>query len=210
MSATMTAPATATKTAKIDVPQAEILERVGHVAVLVSEGTNTTDSIAEFYGMVGRMGNYYANATIHLGLIGFTREGHKRVFHLTDTGKSFVAADQAGKVEILRRVVMNSYWVKFYTDHGKSTNALVNHMREVGNIGQFISDRRALDTVIRWHRDAQAMKSTTNLEARAMPEGRGTMQVTAKAGTVRRNVVNTLCGTCFMEVPLSGQCGNCD
>ncbi len=101
---------------RVPVPQADDLDKVFQVVEAVDAGLDTADEIAEILGMVGRQGNYYADAAVALRLVGIqkdmTAEGRDR-FYVTDVGRQYLDAPTADRAGKRRSAVLNSPVLKY-------------------------------------------------------------------------------------------------
>ena len=101
---------------RVPVPQADDLDKVFEVLGLVDEGRNTADEVAEMLDVVGRQGNYYADAAVALRLIGIqkdmTAEGRDR-FYVADVGRQYLEASAKDRPGKKRFAVLNSPIMKY-------------------------------------------------------------------------------------------------
>ena len=101
---------------RVPVPQADNLDKVFEVVGLVDGGCDTADEVAALLDVVGRQGNYYADAAVALRLIGIqkdmTVEGRDR-FYVTEIGRQYLEASAEDRPAKRRFAVLNSPILKY-------------------------------------------------------------------------------------------------
>lgn len=85
-------------------PQANDLDKIARVPLLVHNGITRTSALARQMGVVGRQGDYYANAALALRLV--AKVGPDYV--LTPLGNRYVLALPHDRLAILRQAVIDS------------------------------------------------------------------------------------------------------
>ncbi len=95
-------PSRSPSAAALRVPQADDLEKVAHLPFLVDQGLDVPSLVAGELGFTPRQAGYYAEACQVLGLL---EVGEGR-FHLTGTGRDYVALDVERRHELLARLVL--------------------------------------------------------------------------------------------------------
>ena len=71
---------------KNEIPQADDLDKIMTLPILISRGVNTDYKIAEYFHFSKRQSSYYRKAAEILGLVG-TDRSH---YYLTDEGKKYI------------------------------------------------------------------------------------------------------------------------
>ena len=93
----------------IPVPQADDLEKIFEVVILVEAGHNTSADIALAMHVVGRQGFYYAAAAESMGLI--ERDDETHTFKLTAAGQDYILDED--KAAARARIVFHSPIIKY-------------------------------------------------------------------------------------------------
>lgn len=87
------------------VPQADDLNKIFELLMLINSGQNTVAEIADYFVFDERQSNYYGEAAEFLGLI--TRR--RGVFELTDRGNKFITTAPKDQQLFVAKIVVNSW-----------------------------------------------------------------------------------------------------
>ncbi len=88
------------------VPQADDINKIFELLVLIMSGRNTVHEVAEYFAFDIRQSNYYGEAAESLGLI--TR--HKGVFDLTERGGVFISLEPQHQQSFILKLIINSWY----------------------------------------------------------------------------------------------------
>ena len=198
-------------------PQANDLEKVLTVVDAVAAHADTSAAIADTIGVSAeREGTYYADAAGYLGLVETETTNGLRTYQLTELGEHLYVAEPHERAELLRQIVARVPAVDEYSIRGD--DGLAEYMGEETQLTGTTLDRRAA-TITSWHRavisgDALADKLDTE---RAGADTRVLAAALMAAETRREHAARNrvaptadVCTGCFMELPVSGHCDNCN
>lgn len=198
-------------------PQANVLEKVLCVVDAVDAGANTAEAVAETLSVTAREGAYYADAAGYLGFVDTIDGAEVKTYGLTHLGERLQDADAARRVEAIRDVVARVDAVQVHAEYGE--DGVRELLEETTGLGDSTVTRRAA-TIAAWY---DALGHTTEL-TEAVEREHSDAGDRAIAAAIRATVarqerlaaaakaaerVAAICEQCFMELPLSGICGNC-
>ena len=197
-------------------PQANRLDKVSTTVDAVFNGATSSSAISQALDVVDRQGAYYGDAAGYLGLVDVTNDQELKEYRLTERGERFIDEDAAGREEIIRETINNMPLMQVYREEGEE--AAMKFIQDTQDVGDTTASRR-LATLKTW--DETLKTSITDsieidrlesegrfVEASKYAEEQRKKRLEAqKPKTEARGVV---CNTCFMEMPLSGICSNCD
>lgn len=131
------------------IPQADDLERVIHIAVLVSQGKVAVEELSDSMGIAERQGRYYASAAEILGLISWEGSGYE----LTNEGRRYIDSRDG---ELLKTLVLQTIAIsavlKWVGDTGRkriSNQELAQFIEQESDLSGATSLRRA-QTLCSW------------------------------------------------------------
>jgi hypothetical protein len=137
---------------KIDIPQADDINKILLLPLKVSEGYDTSVKIKEFFGFVRRQSNYYRQACEILGLI----QSYGGRFLLTDKGKEYLklSADEKSRFVgqlLLEFPVINEIFLKVTIERNKiiSTDNVIQILKKRSYLQGTTLGRRAR-TIVSW------------------------------------------------------------
>lgn len=193
--------------ARFPIPQANCLEKVMVVVDAVDSGCTTASSVAAALDVVDRQGAYYVNAAGFLGLLDVNRATVPNHWSLTESGEEFTRLDADMRVEFIKAVLASSEEIAAAVDDDDN---VLNQM-----LGTGLSDttgERRLACVNAWADIAtdpgsslveNVLSERTAALARASTAASAAKKATASA-------VAKPCPRCFLVLPLTGVCADCN
>lgn len=144
------------------IPQANMVDRIQKIPVLVSKGFDDSKALHEYFEIQERQSSYYREATEMIGLITHKRVGNKYVYELTELGKEYInlrpdkrnemLAKQMLKLPIMNHV-FNLLVKRTAVSLGKegivTSEEISKIIEEHSNLSKGTPDRRA-STVMAW------------------------------------------------------------
>ncbi len=139
---------------KLDIPQADDINKILFFPLKVSEGYDTSAKIGELFGFVRRESNYYRQACEILGLIW----SYNGIFYLTNRGEEYLKLSAEEKSRFIGQLlldfpIMNEIFLNVIMKHNKFIS--------IENIIQLIKKRsylkgttlgRRVRTIVSWFR----------------------------------------------------------
>ena len=137
---------------KINIPQADDINKILLFPLKVSEGYNTSAKIEELFGFVRRQSNYYRQACEILGLI-MSSHG---IFHLTKKGEEYLklSADEKSRFIgqlLLEFPIMNEIFLKAIMEHNKAIT--IDNIVQIIKKDSYLNEttlRRRARTIVSW------------------------------------------------------------
>ena len=137
---------------KINIPQADDINKILLFPLKVSEGYDTSAKIEALFGFVRRQSNYYRQACEILGLI----QSSDGIFHLTKKGEEYLklSADEKSRFVgqlLLEFPVMNEVFLKVVMDHNRviSRDSIIQIIKKRSYLQGSTLVRRA-QTIVSW------------------------------------------------------------
>ncbi|MFS0884926.1 hypothetical protein [Aeromicrobium sp. 179-A 4D2 NHS] len=200
-------------------PQANDLEKVIVVVDAVAAGADTNEASADVLGVGERNGHYYMSAAGYLGLVDKNvDEFGVDTYSLTEVGQFMAEQTPADRSRMIGAMVDRMDDVQYLREHGD--DALVGEYELHEELSENTATRRAA-CIRSWSQ--QAMDSaviefaygnqTSDLAQRCE---RGSARAQAQREEARRIAaaqtvkVGAVCPRCFMTMPLTGICDDCD
>lgn len=195
-------------------PQANDLDKVAIVADLVRRGADTSDAIALALNLSPREGRYYADAAAWMGFLerGGAGEGAEVYRVSRGAGEQFVELTNSERAMVIGMIVDQ------IEDATSPRDEVVQRLERDGLSP--VTARRRADTMRSWRTQVDSLSLTWKIgdtEERFADrfdasfalarEQRAEARAKKAAGTVMRGKV---CARCFVEMPLTGLCPNCD
>lgn len=185
-------------------PQANQLSRIPAVLASIQEGADSAVDISEALGVDARQGAYYAGAAVSLGMAARVRNDERVRYVLTETGEAVVEADAATAAALLSDAAESSDVVQVLRVSGP--DGLFAHLTADRGLSDETASRRVASA------EAWAGFVDRHSELADDIEGdsddvRERARLIAARRPVQRAQVDAVCGSCFMQLPLSGVCG---
>lgn len=195
------------------VPQANSLAKVAATVDAIEAGADTDEAVAVAIGVTARQGAYYANAAGYLGLVATQSSTSPRQWVLTPEGAQFLNANAQTRTNILGHVV--------------SLIPEVDHaLNDGGEVEEMLAERLGESTALRRAATVQSWLDTLTNEAKAneylalesdgvrdrIDEARAVATRAREEARRRARLERpaAVCTHCFMVLPASGTCSNCD
>lgn len=205
-------------------PQADRLTVVTAVVDAIASGCSTADEIADAIGMSGRQGCYYPNAAWTLGYAEPDHSTSPAVWFLTDRGQALAGSSPSQRVDDLTSALLELDELAIFTAGQDGAGELADSWSKAG-LGEDTIHRR-LQTIGSWtefltadrdrQEDALATAAATARSRapqaceRAAQQRRDAAEAAARAAAKKAPALGAVCGRCFLTMPLTGKCGNCD
>lgn len=128
------------------VPQADDLNKILQLLMLINSGQNTTTEIADYFVFDERQSNYYGEAAEFLGLI--TRS--RGLFELTNRGFKFISTSPNHQQLFIAKLVINSWFFKELIKKAKRKGYFTNFDIEdlIGSVKKDDGDKRYTQSTI--------------------------------------------------------------
>ena len=97
----------------VEVPQANDLFKVFHVASLVADGARTAEEISAGLGIVEREGAYHASAACAIRVVRKRETSEGTQYELTEMGETYVEADDDRRPGVVVRRTLDCPHLKF-------------------------------------------------------------------------------------------------
>lgn len=200
-------------------PQANDLDKVMLVVDGVAAGADTNESSADVLGVGERNGHYYMNAAGYLGLVDKNvDEFGVDTYELTDIGRFMAEQSVADRCRMIGAMVNQMDDVQFIRAEGD--DALIGEYELHEELSENTATRRAA-CIRSWSQQAMDLAviefaygtQTSDLAQRCE---RGSARAQTQRAEARRIAaasvvkVGATCPTCFMTMPLTGVCDDCD
>ena len=194
-------------------PQANNLEKVISVIDAVAAGANTGSAIAEALAMHDREGAYYGDAAGYLNLVDVERGVSPKTYTLTPLGEQMLGVNAADRIDVIANIVRSAPPVQAIEDLGE------DGAREIISEGDLTGEtvERRFQSARSWGRATFNLSALTELAGREIDECRARAVSAAERARELREIrliasrepVIVVCPECFMQLPVSGVCGNC-
>lgn len=194
-------------------PQANNLEKVVSVIDAVAVGANTGPAIAEALAMHDREGSYYGDAAGYLNLVDVEPGVIPKTYTLTALGEQLLDVDAMDRVDVIAGIVRSAPPVQAIEDLGEDG---ARELIAEGDLTGVTVERR-FQSARSWGRSTSDLSVLTEMAGREIDDCRVRAVAAAEhAREVReirlaanREPVAAVCTGCFMQLPVSGVCGNC-
>lgn len=139
---------------KLDIPQADDVNKIMQLPLRVVEGYNTSTKIQTVFGFVNRQSSYYRHAAELLGLV----ETNNDIYKLTEIGKNYIRLSADKKSNFICKLllqfpIINEVFLEIMSDKDKvvSKQDIILLLRKTSNLTGSTLERRAR-TIISWFR----------------------------------------------------------
>lgn len=197
-------------------PQANRLDKVSTTVDAITGGATTASAISKTLGVVERQGHYYGDAAGYLGFIESNKNGELKEYSLTPLGEEFSDASPEERRKIIAQQISGMPLMHAYRNGGEDA------AREYIQQSQDSSDdtvERRLVTVAAWNKSINDDNFDKSI-LQDSQEGQARMvEASALAKEQRQRILDRqqpvertggLCSSCYMQMPLTGECPNCD
>lgn len=195
-------------------PQANRLDKVSTTVDAIHNGATTANSISHALDVVDRQGYYYGDAAGYLGFVDAKQDGDFKEYSLTSRGELFVEQDAAGREAMIRDTIDKMPLMQIYREEGE--DEAIKFIQDSQDVNDVTAKRR-LATVKTWDSSLQTPLSESIENDKASSTGRfinasqyATEQKEKRTLIQAKEARGQLCNSCFMEMPLTGDCQNCD
>lgn len=197
-------------------PKANNLHKIAAVVDVVHAGANTGAAVAEALDIEEREGSYYADAAGYLGLLETVVGEPVKTYSLTTQGTTLMLSDYAERAIMMLRLVGQTPGVQVFAEDGHDG---VMSMLDYAGLAEATALRRA-GTISSWFNQianeddmvAGVTVESTGAQGRALEAAKRAEEVRRARVAVmapRERTFGT-CSSCFMSLPATGKCDDCD
>ncbi len=204
------------------IPQASDLEKVSSVVDSISNNATTAQAIAEALGTVEREGGYYANAAGYIGLVEkYEDDQNLTQYGLTTAGQTFFNLTPEERGSMLSEMINQTPVAQTYLD-SKSPEDFEKQLMASGktNLTDVTAKRRA-SSFSSWMTQLKDTKGLSDTLGKQQAETISRSILASRnqqiAREERKSQVSSTqkleggtCPTCFMIMPVSGICPECN
>jgi len=205
------------------IPQASDLEKVSSVVDAINNSATTAQSIAEALGTVDREGGYYANAAGYIGLIEkYEDDQNLTQYGLTMAGQTFVNLSPSERAVMLSEMIKETPIAQTYNESSSKEDFEKQLMGGGKNGLTDVTAKRRASSFESWTKQLGDVSNLSSTLEKQQVETISRSILASKNQQIAREarkeqlaasngqLVGAVCPTCFIQMPVSGKCLNCD
>lgn len=197
-------------------PKANNLHKIAAVVDVVHAGANTGSAVAEALDIEEREGTYYADAAGYLGLLETVTGEPVKTYSVTTQGMNLMLSDYAERATMMLHLVAQTPGVQVFAENGREG---VMEMLDYAGLAEATAVRRA-GTISSWFNQianeedlmAGVIIEIDSAQGRALEAAKRAQEVRHAriAAMAPRERTFGTCSSCFMSLPATGNCDECD
>lgn len=195
-------------------PEASSLEKIDSLALALNDDTTITPiHIKRMIGVdTQRVGSYYGDAMGYLGLLEVDKSSGLKAYKLTEAGREYVNASPRDRHAMLKEAILNTDIAKNIRNIGDDQSSRKLSVKVAGT--EITADKK-VKCVKSWINQLSENESIKTRDRSKLAEK--LQRVSADdyvdsdvSETRKEEVKQNLCSNCFMLMPLTNVCPNCD